>query len=140
MFTKIKHLNSDKIIQKEINSTEELSHFMVDAVLDKKAQKVTLLDLRELDDAMCDFFLICEGGSPTQVKAIANNVQYRCKYELEEYASHVEGTSVAEWVLLDYFNVVIHVFLNEKRNFYQLEELWADAKVTHFDEFGKVIE
>ncbi len=124
---------------KAFENTADFTNFLVDAVLDKKAQEVTVLDLRELDEAMCDFFVICEGGSPTQVKAIADNVQYRCKHELGEYAHSVEGTSVSEWVLLDYFDVVIHVFLNEKRHFYQLEELWADAKVSKFDEFGKQI-
>ncbi|MCL4120146.1 UNVERIFIED_CONTAM: hypothetical protein GTU68_053300 [Idotea baltica] len=112
---------------------------MVDAVLDKKALEVTLLDLREVEEAICDYFLICEGGSPTQVKAIADNIQYRCKHELGEYASTVEGTSVAEWVLVDYFDIVVHVFLTEKRKFYNLEELWGDAKQTQFDEFGKEV-
>ncbi len=126
--------------KRNITSTQEFAHFLVDAVLDKKAQEVTLLDLRGLDEAICDFFLICEGGSPTQVKAIADNVQYRCKHELDQFASSVEGTSIAEWVLLDYFDVVIHVFLNEKRAFYQLEDLWSDAKQTRFDEKGEIVE
>lgn len=86
-----------------------------------------------MDDAPTDFFIICEGDSNTQVKAISDNISYRLKHEGGTYPNHIEGIQSALWVCLDYFDVIVHVFHPEKRSFYQLEALWSDATVTEYE-------
>ena len=88
--------------------------------------------MRQLDDAPTDFFIICEGDSNTQVKAISDNVHKRAKQEAAQRPSHVEGTNSARWVCMDYFNVVVHIFHKEAREFYELEQLWSDAETTEY--------
>lgn len=114
-----------------------LSLAVIDAVLEKKAKDVVMLDLRDLAEAVCDYFIVCHGTSTTQVKAIGDYASYDIKNKLEEYPISIEGTKNAEWVLVDYGNVVLHVFIKEKRDFYQLEELWSDAHVIHYSEDGQ---
>lgn len=113
-------------------STEALNDLIVDSIRDIKGKNIVKLDLRKLDDAPTDFFVICEGDSVTQVKAISENINFRLKREGNTPANHVEGGSGSSWICMDYFNVVIHIFHPEKRNFYQLEDLWSDAKVTEY--------
>jgi len=112
---------------------EELNTIAIDAIQDIKGKGIVQLDLRALDDAPTDYFIICQGDSNTQVNAIAGNVQKRLKDELGAYPNHVEGQQTGTWVCIDYFNTVIHVFYHETRNFYELEELWGDAKFTEFE-------
>lgn len=112
---------------------EELNAIAIDAIQDIKGKGIVQLDLRALDDAPTDFFVICQGDSNTQVNAIAGNIQKRLKDELGVYPNHVEGQQGGTWVCIDYFNTVIHVFYHETRNFYELEELWGDAKVTEYE-------
>lgn len=107
---------------------------IIDSIQDVKGKHILQLDLRELHDAPTDFFIICEGDSTTQVKAIADRISYRLKNEMDELPSHVEGTRESRWICLDYFNVVVHVFHKESRSFYELEELWSDAKITEYTE------
>lgn len=125
--------------QKQTDTVSQFANFLVDGVFDKKAQNVVLLDLRELPEAVCDFFVICEGTSATHVKAIADSAAFKVKKELGQLPLSTEGTNTSEWVLIDYFDVVVHVFLKEKREFYQLEELWSDAKFTRFNDSGKIV-
>ena len=103
----------------------ELAH-CVEAALDKKAEDLVVLDLRGLSD-VTDFFVICHGTSDRQVVAIADNIEERLRPELRVKPAHVEGRRRAEWVLMDYIDFVVHVFLAEKREFYRLERLWGDA-------------
>ncbi len=107
-----------------------LRDVIVEAVLDKKAEETVSLDLRKTDDAVADFFIICHATSRVQVKAIAENVIEKTRLALNEKPLHSEGFGNSEWVVLDYFDVVVHIFLKEKREFYQLEDLWHDAKRT----------
>lgn len=120
-------------------TSQTLSMAVVDAVLEKKAQEVILLDLRDLPEAVCDYFIICHGTSTTQVKAIGDFVTFDIKEKLKEYPISAEGIKNGEWVLVDYANVVVHVFHKDKRAFYQLEELWSDARATHYSEDGKEV-
>ncbi len=113
---------------------EQLNHLIVEGILDKKGKKVVQLDLRKLGDAPADFFIICEGDSNTHVKAITDSIFKKVKDELETAPSHTEGSSNSNWILMDYFNTVVHVFHPETRDFYELEHLWSDAKVTEFGE------
>ena len=92
--------------------------------------------MRGLDEAPADFFIICEGDSNTQVKAISDNIHKRMKEEAGQRPAHSEGKQNARWICMDYFNVVVHVFYKETRQFYELEELWSDAKITEFANLG----
>ena len=123
----------------EKTTSQTLSLMVVDAVLEKKAQEVVLLDLRDLPEAVCDFFIICHGTSTTQVKAIGDYVTFDIKEKLKEYPISSEGMKNGEWVLVDYADVVVHVFHKDKRAFYQLEELWADAYSVHYSDDGEVL-
>ena len=103
---------------------------IVKGMQEKKAENVTVIDLRNIDNAVCDFFVISNAKSNTQVNAIANSVQKETLEILGEKAWHKEGTETAEWILMDYVNVVAHVFQTHVREFYALEELWGDAEIT----------
>ena len=95
-----------------------------------KGQDINQLDLRKLDNTPCDFFIVCSGNSNTQVSAIVNSVLKTVSKALQEKPFHTEGLDNAEWVLIDYVNVVVHVFQNHIREEYNIEELWGDAKCT----------
>lgn len=124
-------MNQAQVITAE-QSAQQLNDTIVDAIQDIKGKNIVKLDLRELDDAPTDFFIICEGESNTQVQAIAANIQKRLKQELQIFPSHVEGMQGSMWVLVDYFLTVVHVFHPEKRAFYEIEDLWSDAQVTEY--------
>lgn len=128
-------MNSSVQISTHRPSTpEEINDLIVDSILDIKGKNIVKLDLRHLDDAPTDFFIICEGDSNTQVKAISDNVSKRLKLEGDLLPSHSEGERNAVWICLDYFTTVVHVFHKEKREFYELEELWGDASVTEYQD------
>lgn len=95
-----------------------------------KGGNIHQLDLRDLDNTPCDFFIVCSGNSNTQVSAIVNSVQKTVSKALHEKPFHTEGLDNAEWVLIDYVSVVVHVFQNQIRDYYNIEELWGDAKST----------
>lgn len=111
----------------------ELNHHIIESIQEIKGRNITSLDLRRLGDTPADFFIICEGGSTTQVKAISDNIQKRLKENLGTLPSHVEGERNALWICLDYFWVVVHVFHPEARTFYELESLWGDATITEYN-------
>ena len=125
-------MNSPKKV-KTTNPVEALNDLIIDSIQDIKGKNIIKLDLRELEDAPTEFFIICEGDSNTQVNAIAANIQKRLKQEADSRASHVEGEQNAMWVLMDYFHVVVHVFYKETRKYYELEDLWSDAIVTEYE-------
>jgi ribosome-associated protein len=109
-----------------------LCDVIVKGMEEKKAHDIVVLDLRHLKSAVADFFVISHGESDTQVEAIANSVEDMVEKALNESPWQKEGFQNAEWILLDYVNVVVHVFVNEKREFYGIEELWGDAVVTRY--------
>ncbi len=113
---------------------EKLVAVIVEGMKEKKAKRITVLDLRGLEHAVCDFFVICNAESTTQVNAIADSVEYFTKKDFDEKPWHIEGSENAMWVLLDYSNVVVHVFQDESRAFYNIEEFWADAVRKDYDE------
>ncbi|MEN8817432.1 MAG: ribosome silencing factor [Nonlabens sp.] len=115
---------------KEKVSTDALISQIIAGIEDVKGNNITILDLRELENTVTSYFIICNGSSNTQVNAIVNSIQRKVSKELKENAWHVEGTSQGEWVLMDYVNVVVHVFQKHIREYYDLEELWGDAKST----------
>ena len=113
---------------------KELIDRIINSIQDVKGKNIVQLDLREIDDASVDFFLICEGDSTTHIQGISDNI-YRClKDELGITPLHQEGRTFSRWVLLDYFDVVVHVFYPEVRSYYDLEDLWADAISTKYED------
>ncbi len=116
---------------KKKNVTADLKKLVVDAILDKKGHEVVALDLRKINDAAADYFIITHGDSSTHVKAIFDNVVEECtKHGLIPY--HSEGSKNSEWIIVDFVDVVVHIFHRDKREFYALEELWSDAKQTNY--------
>lgn len=115
---------------KEKPNADLLISTILSGIEDVKGQQINILDLREIDNTVCDYFIICEGTSNTQVNAIVNSIQKKVGKELKDKPWHVEGTDNAEWVLIDYVNVVVHVFQKHIREFYDIESLWGDAKTT----------
>lgn len=113
--------------------TGELNEMVIDSIQDIKGKNVVKLDLRHLEEAPTDFFIICEGDSNTQVKAIADNIYRRIKDELGVLPSHSEGQRESLWICIDYFTTVVHIFYREKRGFYDLENLWSDAKFVEYE-------
>jgi len=110
-----------------INRNSKLFKTIIRAIQEKKGENLISLDLRKIPEAVSDFFIICEAGSTTQVKAIADHVEYLVKEECDEGPYRHEGMSALQWVLVDYVNVVVHIFHPETRKFYRLEEMWSDA-------------
>jgi ribosome-associated protein len=108
--------------------TQKLVNAIVEAVDDKKGENIVSLDLRKLDNAVCQYFIVCNANSTTQVGAIADGVSDKVLEKTGEEPWHSEGYENCLWVLLDYGDVVLHVFQTEQRDFYKLEDLWADAK------------
>jgi len=113
---------------------ENLNNAIIEGIRDKKGKNIIQLDLRKLREAPADFFIICEGDSNTHVNAISNSVFKKVKDELQTSPTHTEGSTNSTWVLMDYFDIVVHVFHPETRHFYELESLWSDAEVTEFGE------
>lgn len=99
----------------------------IEGVSDIKGENLVLLDLRGLDNAVCDFFIVAEAQSTTQVNAMADAVHKRVREEANDKPWHIEGAQQSEWVLMDYVSTVVHLFQREARAFYDLEGLWADA-------------
>ncbi len=114
-------------------TVDELNDLIIDSIQDIKGKRILKLDLRRLADAPADFFIICEGDSNTQVRAIADNVERRVKQEGRMRPAAKEGERVARWVCIDYYSTVVHVFYRETRAFYELEDLWSDATFTEYD-------
>lgn len=100
---------------------------IIKAIQDKKGENIISLDLRKIPEAVADFFIICEAGSTTQVKAIADFVEFHTKKTVKEIPYRTEGQHSGQWVLVDYINIVVHIMLPETRKFYKLEEMWSDA-------------
>lgn len=112
-----KETGSDQLITQIIRGIEEV-----------KGKDIEILDLREIENTVCDYFIICNGTSNTQVNAIVNSVQKSVSKAIKEKPWHVEGSENSEWILMDYVHVVVHVFQKHIREFYDIEGLWGDAK------------
>ena len=107
---------------------------IINAIQEKKGENILSLDLRKVNEAIADFFIICEAGSQPQVRAISEHVELEMKKNCDEYPYRHEGMKNLQWVLIDYVNVVVHVMLTETRKFYKLEEMWSDAVADEHDE------
>lgn len=114
-------------------ATDQLVTQIVKGIEEVKGQDIQILDLRDLENTVCDYFIICNGTSNTQVNAIVGSVQKIVSKSLQEKAWHIEGSDNAEWVLMDYVHVVVHVFQKHIREFYDIEGLWGDAKTVKIE-------
>ena len=115
---------------KKNNSNDVLLTNIIKGIEEVKGNDIYILDLRAIDNSACDYFVICNGNSNTQVTAIVNSVQKTVSKEIKDKPWHVEGMENAEWVLMDYVNIVVHVFQKNIREYYNIESLWGDAKIT----------
>ena len=113
-----------------MNETNTLVKKITEGIQEKKGKKIIIADLTGIEDTICKYFVICQGNSPAQVLAITDSVKEYVRKETGDKVSAVEGTRNAQWVAMDYSDVMVHVFLPEMREFYNLEHLWADAKLT----------
>ena len=113
-----------------MNETKELVKRIVEGIQEKKGKNIVVADLTSTDNTVCKYFVICEGNTPTQVAAIADSVSDYVRIHASEKPIGVEGMRVARWVVMDYSDVLVHVFVPEERDFYNLENLWADAQLT----------
>ena len=111
------------------DGAELLLKSVINGIFEKKGQNVLKIDLRKLENRIADFFVICQATSTTQVSSISDSVEDTARIEAGEKPTHIEGLDNCYWVLLDYGNVLVHIFLEEYRSFYSLESLWADANI-----------
>ena len=108
--------------------SKQLVDNVIEGIQEKKGSNITVLDLTEVENSITNYFIICDGDSNTHVEAIAGSVEDYVFNKTKEKPYHVEGKNVAQWVLIDYLDVIVHVFQRSARSFYNLETLWSDAK------------
>ncbi|WP_158796362.1 ribosome silencing factor [Pedobacter sp. L105] len=118
--------------KKLVNLSTYLSEIAVHGMQEKKGHDIVRLDLRNLNSSVSDYFIVCNADSSTQVKAIADSVEDEIYKSTQASPWRKEGLENAEWIILDYFDVVIHIFKTEKRDFYGIEDLWGDAQTTSY--------
>lgn len=114
---------------KKTDGINNLIEKIIDGISDVKGQNIEMIDLRKIENRICDFYIICSGSSNIHVSAILESVKKKISKSLKEKPSHTEGEENAEWILLDYINVVVHIFQEQVREFYKIEELWGDCKI-----------
>lgn len=127
---------TDQFTTKSGNKTADsatLINTITEALLEKKAKEITVLDVRELT-TLTDFFIVCHGTSDTQIGALASSVSQKTKKVLGEAEWKKEGLEARRWIILDYVNVVVHIFSKEKRDYYGIERMWNDATITEIED------
>ncbi len=134
---KVSHLSNSKAVNSRkkssvvrITGKSKIFKTIIHAIQEKKGENIISLDLRKIPEAVADFFIICQAGNTTQLKAIADFVEAEVKEKCLEIAYKHEGRHGQQWILIDYVNVVVHIMMPEPRKFYQLEEMWSDAPMT----------
>ncbi len=110
-------------------TAEQVRDFVVRGMQEKKAQDIVVMDLRNVKNAICDYFVLCSGNSDTQIDAISTSIEEEVYKASHQDPWHREGKMNREWILLDYVDVVAHVFKKDRRSFYDLEQLWGDAEI-----------
>ncbi len=113
-----------------MNETTDLINKIIESIQEKKGKDIIIADLNDIEDSICQYFIICQGNSTSQVMAIADFIKDNVQRKTGNKAFGMEGMRNAQWVAMDYGNILVHVFLPETRHFYNLEHLWADAKLT----------
>jgi len=115
---------------KQKGNADQLITEIIKGIEGVKGGKISILDLRKIENTVCEYFIVCEGTSNTQVNAISGSVQKTVSKAIQDKPWHIEGEANAEWILLDYVNVVVHIFQKHIREYYDIESLWGDAKIT----------
>ncbi len=123
--------NRPKSTITRINRNSKIFKTIIHAIEEKKGENIVSLDLKKIPEAVSDFFVICEATNPTQLKAIADSVEFEVKKSCGELPYKHEGRQGEQWILIDYVNIVVHIMLNESRKFYKLEEMWNDASIVN---------
>lgn len=118
----------------EVVTSEELVKAVIEGIQERKGKNITVLDMRSIENMISEYFVICEGDSNIHVDAVSDSIEDFVRKDVGEKPFHIEGQQNAEWILLDYMNVVVHVFQKPIRSYYSLEELWADAERTDVEE------
>jgi len=121
-------------MKKKSDGTEELLDSVIKGIFEKKGQNVLKIDLRKLETRITDYFIICQAPSITQVSSLSDSVEDTVRKVTGEKPMHLEGLDNCFWVLIDFGNVIVHIFLEEYRNFYNLESLWADAVIEKMED------
>ncbi|MFT4659816.1 MAG: ribosome-associated protein [Patiriisocius sp.] len=121
---------------KDKKEKDKLVKTIIEGIQEVKGQEILELDLTKLDVSICDTFIICHGGSTTQVDAIGDKVQEFTRKKLNQKAWKTSGYENCEWVILDYFDIIVHIFLKETRSVYNLEDLWSDANIITHEEIA----
>ncbi|MBP6334818.1 MAG: ribosome silencing factor [Bacteroidia bacterium] len=119
---------SKKTITK-LNESEIIRDNIVEGMQEKKAKEIVCIDLRNIKNSVADFFIVCHADSKTHIEAIAKSIEEYVYKKQGEEPLHIEGKTNSEWILMDYFNVVAHIFKQEQRQYYGIERLWADAEI-----------
>lgn len=126
-------------VTKKQDETKDLLEAIIKGIREKKGKEIRQLNLTKLQNASTDYFVVCHGDSQRQAVAIADSVEDEVRKMTGEKPWHTEGTQNAQWILIDYVNVVVHVFFSEAREFYDIENLWADAEITEISEIEEII-
>lgn len=116
-----------------VDQAIDLRGIIINSIQDLKGENIVQLDLRNLEEAPADYFIVCEGSSRVNIQSIAEHISKEVRKAGGERPRKIEGYRNGEWVLVDFFDVIIHVFNKKSRGFYQIEELWSDAEVTTFE-------
>lgn len=119
-----------KLLMNKKPETDTLLSYIIEGIEEVKGENINILDLREIENNVCQYFVVCSGNSNTQVRAISSSVQKVVSKALHEKPWHVEGQDTSEWVLMDFVDVVVHIFQKHTRSHYDIESLWGDAKQT----------
>lgn len=123
-----------EVIGKRNISSEELSQLVVKGMQERKAMNIVVMDMRKVKNAFTDYFVVSSGNSDTQVEAIAESVDKEVWEATRTNPRSTEGKANREWILVDYYDVIVHVFKKDRREFYKIEELWGDAEFTYIEE------
>tara|TARA_B100000287_G_C20245843_1_gene628008 strand:+ start:230 stop:628 length:399 start_codon:yes stop_codon:yes gene_type:complete len=118
----------------ESNTANNLLKNIITAIQDVKGEDIISLDLRKLNSAVSDYFVICTGKSDTQVKAIQRNIEQLILKKNSEKVFNIEGSNIGEWILMDYSDIIVHIFQKKTRDFYNIEDFWGDAEFTEYED------
>tara|TARA_B110000196_G_C21052514_1_gene618108 strand:+ start:351 stop:722 length:372 start_codon:yes stop_codon:yes gene_type:complete len=119
---------------KKLDKTNILLENIVNVIQDTKGKEIISLDLRKIESAICEYFIICTGTSSTHVNSIESEIKKKISQDLGEKPWHTEGNNIGEWALIDYYDIIVHVFQAKTRKFYNIEDFWGDAKFINYKE------
>ncbi|MBP1645686.1 MAG: ybeB [Bacteroidetes bacterium] len=121
-------------VRKNTNkSSLMLTEIAIKGIQDKKGKDITIISLKEIEGSLFDYYIVCTGNSPSHIDSITDAIEQEIKQSVGLSPKRIEGLQNCQWVLLDYFDVIIHVMLEETRDFYKIEQMWKDAPQTHLE-------